>query len=213
MDLDTCKYIVVEGPIGAGKTTLTNKLAERLGAQPILEQAQENPFLEKFYRDASRYALQTQMFFLFQRIQQLQSLAQPDLFNTRFVADYLLEKDPLFARLTLAEEELKLYEQLYRHLRPQALQPDLVIYLQAGPETLVERIRKRGNPMEALISTEYLQRLCDSYSHFFYHYDAAPILIVNNEHLNLSEHEEDFELLLSHIAEMRGKRAFLNRGE
>jgi len=117
-------------------------------------------------------------------------------------------KDPLFARLTLAEEELKLYEQLYRHLRPQALQPDLVIYLQAGPETLVERIRKRGNPMEALISTEYLQRLCDSYSHFFYHYDAAPILIVNNEHLNLSEHEEDFELLLSHIAEMRGKRAF-----
>ncbi|ASU40414.1 deoxynucleoside kinase [Herbaspirillum sp. meg3] len=213
MDLESYKYIVVEGPIGVGKTTLTRKLAEHLGAQAVLEQPQENPFLEKFYRDAARYALQTQMFFLFQRIQQLQELAQSDLFHTRFVGDFLLEKDPLFARLTLADEELKLYEQLYQHMRPHAVQPDLVIYLQAPVDTLVERIKKRGIPMEASISPDYLQRLCDSYSRFFYNYDAAPLLIVNNEHMNMAEREEDFQQLLSHIVEMRGKRAFLNRGE
>lgn len=213
MDLNHYKYIVIEGPIGVGKTTLTRKLAEHLGAQSVLEQPQENPFLEKFYRDAARYALQTQMFFLFQRIQQLQELAQADLFQTRFVGDFLLEKDPLFARLTLADEELKLYEQLYQHMRPHAVQPDLVIYLQAPVETLVERIRKRGIPMEASISPDYLRRLCDSYSRFFYNYDAAPLLIVNNEHMNMAEREEDFRQLLSHIVEMRGKRAFLNRGE
>lgn len=213
MDLDLYKYIVIEGPIGVGKTTLARKLASHLGVQSVLEQPQENPFLEKFYRDASRYALQTQMCFLFQRVQQLQELAQPDLFQSRFVGDYLLEKDRLFARLTLADEELKLYEQLYQHVRVQALQPDLVIYLQAPAEVLAERIRKRGIPMEAAISPEYLQRLGESYSRFFYNYDAAALLIVNNEHMNMADDEEDFQLLLSHIADMRGKRAFLNRGE
>ncbi|WP_034295368.1 deoxynucleoside kinase [Herbaspirillum sp. RV1423] len=213
MGLDRYKYIVIEGPIGVGKTTLARKLAQHLGAQTVLEQPQENPFLEKFYRDAGRYALQTQMFFLFQRIQQLQELAQPDLFRTRFVGDFLLEKDPLFARLTLGDEELKLYEQLYQHMRMHAVQPDMVIYLQAPLETLVERIKKRGIPMEASISPDYLQRLGNSYSRFFYNYDAAPLLIVNNEHMNMAERDEDFQLLLSHIANMRGKRAFLNRGE
>lgn len=213
MDLDSYHYIVIEGPIGVGKTTLARKLAEHLGVQSVLEQPQENPFLEKFYRDAGRYALQTQMFFLFQRIQQLQELAQSDLFSTRFVGDFLLEKDPLFARLTLADEELKLYEQLYRHMRTHAVQPDLVIYLQAPVDTLIERIRKRGIPMEASISHDYLQRLGDSYSRFLYNYDAAPLLIVNNEHMNMADNDEDFQLLLSHVAEMRGKRAFLNRGE
>lgn len=213
MDLDLYKYIVIEGPIGVGKTTLARRLAVHLGVDTVLEQPQENPFLEKFYRDASRYALQTQMFFLFQRVQQLQELAQPDLFHTRFVGDYLLEKDPLFARLTLADEELKLYEQLYQHMRVHALQPDLVIYLQAPVATLAERIRKRGIPMEASISHDYLHRLGESYSRFFYNYDAAPLLIVNNEHMNMTENDEDFQLLLSHIVAMRGKRAFLNRGE
>lgn len=212
MDLSTYKYIVIEGPIGVGKTTLSRKLAEHLGAQVVLEQPQENPFLEKFYRDAARYALQTQMFFLFQRIQQLQELAQSDLFSTRFVGDFLLEKDPLFARLTLADEELKLYEQLYQHMCPHAVKPDLVIYLQAPVDTLLERIKKRGIPMEASISPDYLQRLGDSYSRFFYNYDAAPLLIVNNEHMNMAEREEDFQQLLSHITEMRGMRAFLNQG-
>lgn len=213
MDPDLYKYIVVEGPIGVGKTTLARKLAQHLGIQTVLEQPQENPFLEKFYRDASRYALQTQMCFLFQRVQQLQELAQPDLFHSRFVGDYLLEKDPLFARLTLADEELKLYEQLYQHVRIHAQQPDLVIYLQAPVDVLMERIKKRGLPMEAAISPDYLQRLCESYSRFFYHYDAAALLIVNNEHMNMAQDNDDFQLLLSHITDMRGKRAFLNRGE
>ena len=213
MNFDKYKYIVVEGPIGVGKTTLTRKIAEHSGAQTLLEQAQENPFLEKFYRDATRYALPTQMFFLFQRMSQLRDLAQADLFNAPVLSDFLLDKDPIFAGLTLADDELNLYRQLYEHLRPQAPQPDLVIYLQAQPETLVERVKKRGVPMEAAISETYLYRLCESYSRFFYHYDAAPLLMVNTEHLNPIERDEDFGLLLTRIKNMRGKREFFSRGE
>lgn len=213
MNFDKYKYIVVEGPIGVGKTTLTRKIAEHSGAQTLLEQAQENPFLEKFYRDAARYALPAQMFFLFQRMSQLRDLAQADLFNAPVLSDFLLDKDPIFAGLTLADDELNLYRQLYEHLRPQAPQPDLVIYLQAQPETLVERVKKRGVPMEAAISETYLYRLCESYSRFFYHYDAAPLLMVNTEHLNPIERDEDFDLLLTRIKNMRGKREFFSRGE
>jgi deoxyadenosine/deoxycytidine kinase len=213
MSLDKYKYIVVEGPIGVGKTTLTRRLAEALHAQTLLELPQENPFLERFYRDASRYALPTQMFFLFQRMNQLRDLAQTDLFDTRVVSDFLLDKDPLFARLTLDDDELHLYQQLYDHLKPQAAVPDLVIYLQAQPETLVERVKKRGVPMESGISEMYLYRLCESYSRFFYHYDAAPLLIVNTENLNPIERDEDFELLQKRIGNMRGKREFFNLGE
>lgn len=210
MSLDKYKYIVVEGPIGVGKTTLTRRLAEALHAQAMLELPQENPFLERFYRDAKRYALPTQMFFLFQRMNQLRDLAQTDLFDTRIVSDFLLDKDPLFARLTLGDDELHLYQQLYDHLKPQAAVPDLVIYLQAQPETLIERVKKRGVPMEAGISEMYLHRLCESYSRFFYHYDAAPLLIVNTEHLNPIDRDEDFDLLINHISTMRGKREFFN---
>ena len=213
MSLDKYKYIVVEGPIGAGKTTLTRRLAEALSAQVLLELPQENPFLERFYRDASRYALPTQMFFLFQRMNQLRDLAQTDLFDSRIVSDFLLDKDPLFARLTLDDDELALYQQLYDHLKPQAAVPDLVIYLQAQPETLVERVKRRGVPMEAGISEMYLYRLCESYSRFFYHYDAAPLLIVNTENLNPIERDEDFDLLLKRIENMRGRREFFNLGE
>lgn len=213
MNFDKYKYVVVEGPIGVGKTTLARKIAENSGAQTLLEQAQENPFLEKFYRDSARYALPTQMFFLFQRISQLRDLAQADLFNAPVLSDFLLDKDPIFARLTLGDDELNLYRQLYEHLRPQAPQPDLVIYLQAQPETLVDRVKKRGVPMESGISETYLYRLCESYSRFFYHYDAAPLLIVNTEHLNPIERDEDFDLLLTHIKNMRGKREFFSRGE
>jgi deoxyguanosine kinase len=213
MSLDKYKYVVVEGPIGAGKTTLTRKLADSFNAQTLLELPQENPFLERFYRDSARYALPTQMFFLFQRMNQLRDLAQTDLFDTRVVSDFLLDKDPIFARLTLGDDELNLYQQLYDHLRPQAPEPDLVIYLQAQPETLIERVRKRGLPMEAGISEIYLYRLCESYSRFFYHYDAAPLLIVNTENLNPIERDDDFALLLKRIDNMRGKREFFNLGE
>jgi deoxyguanosine kinase len=213
MSLDKYKYIVVEGPIGAGKTSLAHKLAQHLNAQTMFELPQENPFLEKFYRDSARYALPTQMFFLFQRMNQLRELTQTDLFDSRIVSDFLLDKDPIFARLTLGDDELNLYQQLYDHLQPQAAVPDLVIYLQAQPETLVERVRKRGIAMEAGISEMYLYQLCESYSRFFYHYDAAPVLIINTEHLNPIERPEDFDLLLARIIHMRGKREFFNRGE
>ena len=213
MSLDKYKYIVVEGPIGAGKSSLVRKLADHLRAQTLLELPQENPFLEKFYRDPARHALPTQMFFLFQRMNQLRDLAQTDLFDTRVISDFLLDKDPIFARLTLGDDELNLYQQLYDHLRPQAAVPDLVIYLQAQPETLIDRIKKRGVAMEAGLSEMYLYRLCESYSRFFYHYDAAPLLIVNTEHLNPIERAEDFDLLMTRIANMRGKREFFNLGE
>lgn len=213
MSIDKYKYVVVEGPIGAGKTTLTRRLADSFNAQTLLERPQENPFLERFYRDSVRYALATQMFFLFQRMNQLRDLAQTDLFDTRVISDFLLDKDPIFARLTLGDDELNLYQQLYDHLRPQAPEPDLVIYLQAQPETLIERVRKRGLPMEAGISEMYLYRLCESYSRFFYHYDAAPLLIVNTENLNPIERDDDFTLLLKRIDNMRGKREFFNLGE
>ncbi len=213
MNFDKYRYIVVEGPIGVGKTTLSQKLAEAFNAQTLLEQPQDNPFLERFYRDANRYALQTQMFFLFQRMNQLRDLKQPDMFDAPIVSDFLLDKDPIFAHLTLSDDELNLYRQLFEHLKPQAAVPDLVLYLQAQPETLVERVRKRGIAMESGISEIYLYRLCESYTRFFYHYDAAPVLIVNTENLNPVHSDEDFNLLLSRIQNMRGKREFFNRGD
>lgn len=203
-------YVVIEGPIGAGKTSLATRLAQRYSAQTLLEQPEANPFLERFYRNQARYALPTQLFFLFQRVQQLGEVTQLDLFRSSVIADFLLEKDPLFAHLTLADDELKLYEQIFAQLKPQAPLPDLVIYLQAPPDTLVERVNRRGNPIEAGISETYLRALSDSYTRFFHRYDGAPVLIVNTENLNPIERDEDFELLLSRIEKMRGRREYFN---
>jgi len=213
MELDRYRYIVVEGPIGVGKTSLVRRLANALSAQMLLELPQENPFLEKFYRDSARYALPAQMFFLFQRLGQLRELMQTDLFAAPIVSDFLLDKDPIFAALTLADDELNLYRQMYAHLRPQAPIPDLLIYLQAEPQVLIDRVKKRGIAMESNISENYLYRLCESYSRYFYHYDAAPLLIVNAETLNPIEREQDFQLLLNRIKNMRGKREFFKLGD
>jgi deoxyadenosine/deoxycytidine kinase len=213
MSLAKYRFIAVEGPIGAGKTTLARRLAERLGGAPLLEDPDANPFLERFYEDMARYALPTQLFFLFQRFEQLRAVAQPDLFATVRVADFLLEKDPLFASLTLAGDELSLYQRLYDALSPRAPRPDLVIYLQAGPRTLAERVRRRALEYERRIEEDYLARLADAYARFFHQYDDAPVLAVNSEHLDFAASGRDLALLVDHVAAMRGRRAYFNVGE
>ena len=206
------RYIVVEGPIGVGKTSLARILAERCSASLLLEDPAANPFLSGFYGDPARYALPTQLFFLFQRINQVRDLNQSDLFRRMAVADFMLDKDPLFARLTLNDDELRLYQQIYAHLRPQAPVPDLVIYLQAPVETLIDRVQRRGAAYERAISDEYLVRLAETYAKFFYQYSAAPLLIVNSENLNFVDSPQDLDLLLERITAMRSAREFFSMG-
>ncbi len=208
--MERLRYVVVEGPIGAGKTTLSRRLAGSLGADLLLEQPAENPFLPRFYQDMARYALPTQLFFLFQRSRQVEPLAQLDLFSRPTVSDFLLDKDPLFARITLSGDELALYERMFEALRPRAPVPDLVIYLQARPEVLVERVKKRSAGYERGISDEYLAVLGESYARFFYHYTAAPVLIVNSENLNFVDREADFNLLLQKMQGMKSRREYFN---
>ena len=209
---DKYRYVVVEGPIGVGKTSLARRFAQHIGAAELLEKPLENPFLARFYQDPPRYALATQLFFLFQRGNEVRDLAQMDMFRSSTVADYLFDKDPLFARLNLSDAEFALYQQIYHTLQLQAPVPDLVIYLQAAPETLVQRVRRRAQPYEQNISDDYLLRVAQGYSDFFYHYDAAPVMMVNTERLNFEEGVEDFALLLQCIGEMRGPREFFSRG-
>ncbi len=206
------RYLVVEGPIGCGKTSLAKRLAERTGATALLEDSAANPFLAQFYRDMRRYALPTQLFFLFQRVQQLESLKQPDLFAKPTVADFSLGKDPLFARLTLEDAEYQLYRNIFEHVRPQAPTPDLVVYLQASVATLAARVRKRGNPVENGLDEDYLRRLSEAYSRHFYDYAESPLLIVNSDRLNFVDTPEHLDLLVQRIDAMRGGREFFNRG-
>jgi deoxyadenosine/deoxycytidine kinase len=213
LSLSRYRYIVVEGPIGVGKTSLAKRLAERLKSGLLLERPEQNPFLPRFYQDMARFALPTQLFFLFQRIGQLRELAQMDLFSRVTVSDFLLEKDPLFARLTLSGDELHLYQKIFDALEPQAPRPDLVIYLQAEPATLYERVRRRGVEFERPISADYLAALAESYSRFFYHYSGSPVLIVNSERLNFVRDESDLDLLIERVGAMRGGREFFNWGE
>jgi len=204
------RYVAVEGPIGVGKTSLARRLADRIGADTLLEQPGENPFLPRFYQDMARYALPTQLFFLFQRARQLEPLAQPDMFGRAIVADFLFDKDPLFARATLSGDELTLYQRIYDTVRPQAPAPDLVVYLQAPAQVLAERVRRRGASFERGISEEYLAVLAENYTRFFYHYAAAPVLIVNSENLNFVAREADFELLVERMLGMKSRREFFN---
>ena len=206
------RYIVVEGPIGAGKTSLARLIGERCGAAVLLEEPEANPFLPRFYQDAERYALPTQLYFLFQRVNQVRALRQTHLFERVTVADFMIDKDPLFARLTLGDDELRLYEQIYTHLRPQAPAPDLVIYLQASTDTLVERVRRRAVAYENGMPADYLARLAESYMRYFYQYAGAPLLIVNSENLNFVDSPADFDLLLERISAMRGPREFFSLG-
>ena len=206
------RYIVIEGPIGAGKTSLAHVMSERVGGSALLEDPDSNPFLPGFYQDRARYALPTQLFFLFQRANQVRALKQPDLFSGLTIADFMLDKDLLFARHTLNDDEFALYRQVYAQLKPQAPVPDLVIYLQASTETLIERVRRRGVPYERSIPDDYLARLAESYARFFYQYDASPVLIVNSDNLNFVDQPGDFALLLQRVAAMRGPREFFSMG-
>jgi deoxyguanosine kinase len=203
-------YIVIEGPIGCGKTTLAKMLADKFPVDYLSEKAEANPFLPRFYQDAQRYALPTQLFFLFQRANQIKDLCQRDMFAKPIVADFFLEKDPLFARLNLDDEEYALYHQIYQHLHINATKPDLVIYLQTPIDALMERIEDRSVSYEQDIPREYIERLANAYSEFFHNYDASPVLIVNNEKLNILKNESALELLLNRISQIKGQREFFN---
>ena len=204
------KYIAIEGPIGVGKTTLANKIAESFNYDAFLEQPAENPFLKNFYRNPSQSALATQLFFLFQRMQQIQDLKQRSLFENVRVADFLIEKDRLFAEVNLSNEEMILYDKVYEHITIDAPSPDLVIYLQAPIEILKERITKRGNINEQYLTLNYLERLNDAYSRFFLDYNAAPLLIINAADINLESSEDDYEALITMIMSNPKGKNFIN---
>jgi len=204
------QFIVIEGPIGVGKTSLARRLCASLEAEAVLEQAAENPFLERFYRNPRDGALPTQLYFLFQRAQQLAALNQQDMFAPLRVADYLLEKDRLFARVTLDEAELGLYEQVYAKLDVQAPKPDLVVYLQAPVDVLLERIAKRGIRYEQQIDRAYLERLNEAYARFFHEYEAAPLLIVNAASIDPINNQADYDELLAAIQRMKRGRLYYN---
>ncbi|MEH6584980.1 MAG: deoxynucleoside kinase [Halioglobus sp.] len=203
-------YIAVEGPIGVGKTTLTKRLAGTFNYQTLLEEAEQNPFLERFYRNRQQAALATQLFFLFQRAQKIQDLRQADIFEPVRVADFLIEKDPLFARINLDREEFQLYEKVYQQLTIDSPKPDLVIYLQASTDVLLSRIDSRGIAAEQAIERDYLERLNEVYSEFFLYYDGAPLLIVNASEIDLANSDADYSHLVDYLLDIRSGRHYFN---
>ncbi len=209
-DRNIPNYIAVEGPIGAGKTTLAKRLAETFNYQILLEKAEENPFLERFYRNRRQAALATQLFFLFQRAHQLQDLRQNDLFEPVRIADFLIEKDHMFAQVNLDNDELELYNSVYEQLAIDAPAPDLVIYLQAPVDTLLQRIQSRGILAEQHIDTEYLHQLNETYSEFFHYYDKAPLLIVNAAQIDLVSNDEQYLQLVDYLLNINTGRHYFN---
>jgi len=205
--LSEIRYIAIEGVIGAGKTTLAQKLCEKLGANLILEQFEENPFLEKFYDDRKRYAFQTQMFFLINRYKQQQQLNQQDLFSKFIVSDYIFEKDRIFAYMNLSGEEIKLYESIFPLLERDIPQPDLVIFLQSSIDRLAANVKSRGRKIEQNLTRAYLTELSKAYNNFFFKYNNTPLLIVNTSDIDFVNREEDFEELYEQI--FREDRGFI----
>ena len=203
-------YIVIEGPIGSGKTTLARKLAERFSVNLLLEKAEANPFLARFYQDPPRYALSTQLFFLFQRANQITDINQQDIFGDAAIADFFIEKDPLFAKLNLNADEMDLYQQIYDRMHLQTSKPDLVIYLQTPVDVLLSRVEERNIAYEQDIPREYLARLANAYSEFFHNYDSSPLLIVNNEKINIINSDEAMDLLVDRIMQVQSRREFFN---
>ena len=193
------RYLVIEGVIGAGKTSLSRMLSERLSAQLVLEEVEENPFLKDFYRDRARFAFQTQMHFLFSRYQQQRDLKQTDLFSEKLVADYLFQKDRIFASLNLVDRELAMYERLVGWLELDVVRPDIVVYLQAHPDTLMERIARRNRPFEKDMDRDYISRLNDAYNHYFFHYTDTPLLVVNTNAIDFVNEPDDYEDLVRRI--------------
>ena len=201
---DRPTYIVVDGPIGVGKTTLVRRLCEHFSAKLMLEIVEENPFLPDFYKDPEKFAFQTQLFFLLSRYRQQQDLWQPDLFHRYIFSDYIFSKDRLFAALTLSENEMVLYDQVFRILDTRVLKPDLVVYLQARLDVLLDRIKRRGRPFEKNFDADYLKRLSSSYNDYFFHYSDTPLLVIDTSDINVVESEEDCLDLTRCILKHRG---------
>lgn len=204
------RYIAVEGPIGVGKTTLTKRLADTFNYELLLEKSEENPFLDRFYQNPKQHALSTQLFFLFQRAQQMQELRQNDLFEPVRVADFLIDKDQLFAQQNLEPDEFELYLNVYRHLIIDAPVPDLVIYLQAPTSVLLNRIQKRGVDAEQLIERSYLESLNEAYAEFFHYYNRSPLLIVNCEEIDLVNNDDDYQQLVKQVLRRAAGTTYFN---
>jgi deoxyadenosine/deoxycytidine kinase len=204
------RFIAVEGPIGVGKTTLAKQLAANFNYETFLEQADENPFLERFYQDRRAGALPAQLYFLFQRTRQIQEIRQGDMFQQVRVSDFMIEKDQVFAQVTLDDEELKLYQTVYQQLTIDAPRPDLVIYLQASTEVLLDRVQRRGIPAEKSIDADYLNQLNEAYTRFFYYYDEAPLLIVNATDIDLANSKQDYQNLVEYMLNIKSGRHYYN---
>lgn len=206
------RYIAVEGPIGVGKTSLVKRICEEFNAKGIFEDVEANPFIRDFYRDRRKFAFQTQIFFLLNRYQQQKELQQQELFEETYIADYIFPKDRIFAYLNLDENELALYEQIYQLLDARLIKPDLVIYLQATADVLLQRIKKRGKDFETNLDGEYLDELVHAYNRFFFYYDETPLLVVNTSEIDFVNSDEDFNSLVKEIRSMgKGIRYFVPR--